>query len=293
MATVCGSTLSLLNAGVPMKKPVAGIAMGLVQGPDKYVVLSDILGEEDHLGHMDFKVAGTSQGITGFQIDIKVQGVTSEVLRTALTRAREGRLHILSIMGRTIDAPRGDVSEFAPKVISLRVPQDKIGLIIGPGGKMINGISEKTGAQISIEDDGTTTIYCRSKAGAEEAMRTIQGLIQEPEIGRVYNGTVVRIMDFGAFVEFMPGREGLVHISKLARERVEKVTDVLHEGQAIPVKLVEIDRMGRLNLSYIDAISGDQGAPPSSQGDREPRERPHDRGGHDRRPRSDSRPRRR
>jgi polyribonucleotide nucleotidyltransferase len=162
---------------------------------------------------------------------------------------------------------------------------------------MINGISEKTGAQISIEDDGTTTIYCRSKAGAEEAMRTIQGLIEEPEIGRVYNGTVVRIMDFGAFVEFMPGREGLVHISKLARERVEKVTDVLHEGQAIPVKLVEIDRMGRLNLSYIDAISGDQGAPPPSQGDREPRERPrerpHERGGHDRRPRSDSRPRRR
>jgi polyribonucleotide nucleotidyltransferase len=299
MATVCGTTLSLLNAGVPMKKPVAGIAMGLVQGDTNFVVLSDILGEEDHLGHMDFKVAGTRDGITGFQMDIKIQGVSSDVLRTALTRAREGRLHILEIMGRTIDAPRGDVSEFAPKVITLRVPEDKIGLIIGPGGKMINGISEKTGAQISIEDDGTTTIYCRSKTGAEDAMRTIQGLIQEPEIGRVYPGTVTRIMDFGAFVEFMPGREGLVHISKLSRERVEKVSDVLHEGQEIPVKLVEIDRMGRLNLSYIDAIQGDPGAPAGSaegaapQGPREPRDggRPRDRGG--RGPRTDSRPPRR
>jgi polyribonucleotide nucleotidyltransferase len=298
MATVCGSTLSLLNAGVPMKKPVAGIAMGLVQGEDKFVVLSDILGEEDHLGHMDFKVAGTRDGITGFQMDIKIQGVTSEVLRTALTRAREGRLHILSVMGETIEAPRGEISEFAPKVISLTVPPDKIGLIIGPGGKMINGITDKTGAKISIEDDGSTTIYCRSKAGAEEAMRIIQGLIEEPEIGRVYQGTVRRIMDFGAFVEFMPGREGLVHISKLARERVEKVTDVLHEGQEIPVRLVEIDRMGRLNLSYIDAISPESGAPAPAGERHEPDgrrpERPRgDRGGHSRGPRPDSRPRRR
>ena len=299
MATVCGSTLSLLNAGVPMKKPVAGIAMGLVQGEDKFVVLSDILGEEDHLGHMDFKVAGTRDGITGFQMDVKIQGVTSEVLGAALARARDGRLHILSIMGQTIDAPRGEISEFAPKVISLRVPPDKIGLIIGPGGKMINGISDKTGSKISIEDDGSTTIYCRSKAGAEEAMRTIQGLLEEPEIGRVYHGTVRRIMDFGAFVEFMPGREGLVHISKLSRERVEKVTDVLHEGQEIPVKLVEIDRMGRLNLSYIDAISGETGAPAIAGGERPGRgnhDRSRDRGergGHDRGPRPDSRPRRR
>jgi len=252
MATVCGGTLSLLNAGVPIKKSVAGIAMGLVTDDKNHVVLSDILGEEDHLGDMDFKVAGTADGITGFQMDIKIAGVDSSVLSQALQQAKEGRMHILEIMNQTIKEPRDSISEFAPKIINLRIDPDKIGAVIGPGGKMIKGITERTGATINVENDGAVTIYSREKLKAEEAQEAIKALVQEPEVGKWYNGTVRRIMDFGAFVEFLPGKEGLVHISRLSNERVGSVRDVVEEGQEVRVKLFEIDRMGRMNLSMVE-----------------------------------------
>jgi polyribonucleotide nucleotidyltransferase len=293
MATVCGSTLSLLNAGVPIRKSVAGIAMGLVKEGERFEVLSDILGEEDHLGDMDFKVAGTEEGITGFQMDIKIAGVSSEILSRALEQAREGRLSILEVMGRTIREPRESISDYAPKIISLKIDQEKIGAVIGPGGKVIKSITERTGAEINIENDGTVTIYCRDKAGADQAHELVKGLVQEPEVNRWYTGTVRRIMDFGAFVEFMPGKEGLVHISRMAQERVNAVSDVLKEGQEVKVKLFEIDRMGRLNLSMIELPEGytAERRPP-------PRDRDHREGGYDRpgggregRPRGDGRPR--
>jgi polyribonucleotide nucleotidyltransferase len=252
MATVCGGTLSLLNAGVPIGKSVAGIAMGLVQEEGSYVVLSDILGEEDHLGDMDFKVAGTADGITGFQMDIKIAGVDAAVMSEALQQAKEGRLHILRLMNATIAEPRDSISEFAPKIINFKIDPDKIGAVIGPGGKTIKGITEKTGATINVENDGTVTVYSREKTKAEEAESAIRGLVEEPEVGRWYNGTVRRIMDFGAFVEFLPGKEGLVHISRLADEHVRSVQDVVQEGQEVKVKLFEIDRMGRMNLSMIE-----------------------------------------
>ena len=259
MATVCGSTLSLLNAGVRIEKPVAGIAMGLVKEGDKFVVLSDILGEEDHLGDMDFKVAGTEDGITALQMDIKIEGVSAEILRKALGQAREGRLHILGIMNQTISQPRSDISDFAPKVISLKVPTEKIGLIIGPGGKNIKGMSEKTGSTINIDDDGTVTIYNHLKEGAEKAQRMVEGLIEEAVVGKTYTGPVKRIMDFGAFVEILPGKEGLVHISKLAATRVENVSDVVQEGQELTVTVTEIDHMGRINLATKEALEANPG----------------------------------
>ena len=259
MATVCGGTLSLLNAGVPIRKPVAGIAMGLVseKESDRTVVLSDILGEEDHLGDMDFKVAGTEDGITGFQMDIKISGVTFDILSRALEQAHRGRLHILEIMNRTLAAPRSTVSEYAPKIATLKIDTDKIGAVIGPAGKTIKSISEKTGASINIENDGSVTIFGKDQKSAAEAEAIIRGLVEEPDIGRIYHGVVRRIVDFGAFVEIFPGKEGLVHISKLSRQRINTVGDVLSLDQEIPVKLVEIDRMGRMNLSYIDAIDPD------------------------------------
>jgi polyribonucleotide nucleotidyltransferase len=252
MATVCGGSLSLLNAGVPIRKSVAGIAMGLVKEEGNYVVLSDILGEEDHLGDMDFKVAGTADGITGFQMDIKIAGVEAAIMSEALAQAREGRLHILKVMNETIAEPRDSISEFAPKIINLKIDPDKIGAVIGPGGKTIKGITEATGATINVENDGTVTIYSREKSMAEEAEAAVRGLVEEPEVGRWYNGTVRRIMDFGAFVEFLPGKEGLVHISRLAEGHVRTVQDVVQEGQQVRVKLFEIDRMGRMNLSMIE-----------------------------------------
>ena len=257
MATVCASSLSLQQAGVPIKNPVAGIAMGLVAEDGKTAVLSDILGEEDHLGDMDFKVAGTETGITAFQMDIKISGVSREIMSTALDQAKRGRLHILGIMSETISTPAGEISRYAPKISSFHVEDEKIGLIIGPGGKNIKSISEKSGASINIDDDGRVLIYGKDAASAQSAEDMIKGLIEEPEVGRIYDGTVKRIMDFGAFVEILPGKEGLVHISRLSRERVESVTDVLSEGQEIKVKIIEVDRMGRLNLSYIDAIDPD------------------------------------
>ena len=254
MATVCGSTLSILQAGIPMKKPVAGIAMGLITDGSRYAVLSDILGEEDHLGDMDFKVAGTEEGITGFQMDIKIAGVSPEIMQKALEQARVGRLHILSIMNATMDRPAPSVSELAPKVLSMKIDVDKIGALIGPGGKTIKALCEQYSVTISTENDGTVMIYAKNTITAEQVRRAVTGIVADPEVNQIYQGTVKRIVDFGAFVEILPGKEGLVHISKLSRKPVALANEVLKEGQVIPVKLMEIDKMGRLNLSYIDAI---------------------------------------
>lgn len=257
MATVCAGCLSLMDAGVSIKEPVAGIAMGLVtEGEDysKYVVLSDILGEEDHLGDMDFKVAGSRKGITAFQMDIKIAGVTSEIMSKALSQAKEGRMHILGIMEETLKVPRSEISQYAPKILTLKVDEDKIGAVIGTGGKTIKGIAEQTGAELNIDNDGTVTIYGKNAESATKAFDLVKSIVEEPEVGRIYQGTVKRIMDFGAFIEILPGKEGLCHISKLSRQRVNNVNDVLTMNQSIPVKLLEVDRMGRLNLSYVDAL---------------------------------------
>lgn len=257
MASVCGGCLSLMDAGVKIKQPVAGIAMGLItegETYEKYVILSDILGEEDHLGDMDFKVAGTKDGITAFQMDIKIAGVSSEIMSKALQQAKRGRMHILGIMQQALEAPRADISEYAPKILTMKVDEEKIGAVIGTGGKTIKGIAEQSGAEINIENDGTVTIYGKNSASAQKAMDLVKSIVEEPEVGRIYTGTVKRIMDFGAFIEILPGKEGLCHISKLARTRVNNVNDVLSVNQVIPVKLIEVDRMGRLNLSYVDAL---------------------------------------
>jgi polyribonucleotide nucleotidyltransferase len=275
MASVCGGTLSMLQAGVPMKKPVAGIAMGLITegsaSGGRYAVLSDILGEEDHLGDMDFKVAGTQDGITGFQMDIKIAGVSPEIMRKALDQAKRGRLHILSIMNQTISRPADQISEYAPKIVAFKIDIDKIGALIGPGGKNIKALCEQYSVKINTEDDGTVTIFGKNAKDAEDAKAAVMGIASDPEVGRVYNGTVKRIVEFGAFVEILPGKEGLVHISKLSRQRIAQVTDVIKEGQQIPVVLLEVDKVGRLNLSYIDAIDPN-GAPEKPQGGRPPRE---------------------
>ena len=258
-ASTCGGCLSFLAAGVPMKKMVAGIAMGLITEGDeqnpykKYAILSDILGEEDHLGDMDFKVAGTHDGITGFQMDIKIAGVSMDIMRKALDQAKRGREHILGIMEKCINKPQ-PISPYAPKIDTMKIAVDKIGALIGPGGKNVKALCAQYGVTINTEDDGTVTIYGKTGKSCDEAKAAIKGICEDPEPGTIYQGTVKRIMDFGAFIEILPGKEGLCHISKLSRQRVEKVTDVLKEGQVIPVKLLEVDKMGRLNLSYIDAI---------------------------------------
>ena len=263
MASVCGGTLSMLDAGVPIIKPVAGIAMGLItesNAPNaKYAILSDILGEEDHLGDMDFKVAGTVDGITGFQMDIKIAGVNPQIMRNALDQAKRGRLHILSIMNSTIAKPAEEISKYAPKIVTLRIDIDKIGALIGPGGKNVKALCEQYSVKINTEDDGTVTIFGKSSSDAEDAKTAVLGIVLDPEVGRIYDGTVKRIMDFGAFVEILPGKEGLVHISKLSRQRVAQVSDVVKEGDKIQVKLLEIDKIGRLNLSYIDAVDPNGG----------------------------------
>jgi polyribonucleotide nucleotidyltransferase len=210
---------------------------------------------------MDFKVAGTEEGITGFQMDIKIAGVSPEIMRKALDQAKRGRLHILSIMNKTISKPAETISEYAPKIVTMRIDVDKIGALIGPGGKNVKALCEQYRVSINTDNDGTVTIYGKNAKDAEDAKAAVTGIVSDPELGRIYNGTVKRIMDFGAFVEILPGKEGLVHISKLSRQRIASVTDVIKEGQEIPVKLLEIDKMGRLNLSYIDAVdpSGDEG----------------------------------
>jgi polyribonucleotide nucleotidyltransferase len=231
--------------------------MGLItEGADyaKYVVLSDILGEEDHLGDMDFKVTGSRDGITAFQMDIKIAGVTPEIMKKALDQAKQGRMHILGIMEQSLNAPRTEISEYAPKILTMKVDEEKIGAVIGTGGKTIKAIASQSGAEVNIADDGTVTIYGRNNASAQLAKDLVKSIVEEPEVGRIYEGTVKRIMDFGAFIEILPGKEGLCHISKLAKTRVQNVEDVLKVGQVVPVKLIEIDRQNRLNLSYIDAL---------------------------------------
>lgn len=249
MATVCAGSLSLMDAGVPIKKAVAGIAMGLVKEGDDVAILSDILGKEDYLGDMDFKVAGTRDGITAMQMDIKIQGISFEVFTEALAQAREGRMHILNIMNQTIAEPRQELSPYAPRLTTMKVAVDMIGAIIGPGGKTIREIVKQTGAEVNIEDDGTVVIASVSGEGSAKAKEMISKLIEIPEVGKRYTGRVTRVMDFGAFVEFLPGKEGLIHISHLGNTRVEKVTDVLKVGDEVEVQLIEKDREGRYNLS--------------------------------------------
>lgn len=249
MATVCAGTLALMDAGIPLKKPIAGIAMGLIKEGEKIAILSDILGNEDHLGDMDFKVAGTRDGITGFQMDIKIQGISFEIFEKALMQAREGRLHILDVMEQTISEPRKEISKYAPRLTTLKIPVDLIGSVIGPGGKVIRQIVKDTGAEINIDDDGTVVIASTLAEGAEKAQAMINRLVEVPAVGKTYKGKVTRIMDFGAFVEFLPGKEGLVHISHLDVNRVNKVSDVVNVGDEIEVKLIKIDEEGRNNLS--------------------------------------------
>ncbi|HET9333303.1 MAG TPA: polyribonucleotide nucleotidyltransferase [Gemmatimonadota bacterium] len=249
MASVCSGSLAMMDASVPIRKACAGIAMGLVKEGEKIVVLSDIIGMEDFLGDMDFKVAGTGDGITGFQMDIKIQGVPFQVLRSALEQAREGRMHILGEMNKALSAPRETLSRWAPRIISITVPKNKIRDIIGSGGKIIRGLQEDTGAKIDIDDNGVVTIASIEGAGGEEALRRIEAIIEEPEIGKIYEGPVKSITAFGAFVEILPGRDGLVHISELEYRRVEKVEDVVQEGDVMRVKLIGIDNQGRVKLS--------------------------------------------
>ena len=254
MATVCGASLSLMDAGVPTKAAVAGIAMGLVKEGERVAVLSDILGDEDHLGDMDFKVAGTEDGITAFQMDMKVTGVTKEILRHALHQAKEGRLHILKKMKEAISSPRSELSVHAPRIITIYVRQEKIKDVIGPGGKNIKGIIEKTGVKIDIDDSGKVNIASADDEAAQKAIAIIKELTQEAEIGKIYLGKVRKIMDFGAFVEIFPGTDGLVHISQLAEERVKDVKDVLKEGDEVLVKVLEVDKQGKIRLSRKEAL---------------------------------------
>ncbi len=249
MASVCGSSLALMDAGVPIKAPVAGIAMGLVKEGDDFVVLSDILGDEDHLGDMDFKVAGTEKGISALQMDIKIQGITEEIMKTALAQAKQGRLHILGEMAHAMTAPRAELSEFAPRLITIKIHPDKIREVIGKGGSVIQAITKETGTQIDIQDDGTITIASVSAAAGQAAKSRIEQITSDVEPGRIYEGKVAKLMDFGAFVTISPGKDGLVHVSQISNDRVEKVSDVLKEGDIVKVKVLEVDKQGRIRLS--------------------------------------------
>ncbi|OCG09139.1 polyribonucleotide nucleotidyltransferase [Gilliamella sp. wkB178] len=254
MASVCGASLALMDAGVPIKSSVAGIAMGLVKEGDNFVVLSDILGDEDHLGDMDFKVAGTSEGVSALQMDIKIEGITKEIMQVALNQAKGARLHILGVMEQAINKPRKEISEFAPRIYTMNVNPDKIRDIIGKGGATIRALTEETGTTIEITDDGTVKIAASDGNKAKDAMNRINNLVADVEIGKIYTGKVTRIVDFGAFVAIIGGKEGLVHVSQIADHRVEKVADYLKVGQEVNVKVLEIDRQGRIRLSMKDAI---------------------------------------
>jgi polyribonucleotide nucleotidyltransferase len=249
MASVCGSSLALMDAGVPMKAPVAGVAMGLVKEGNKYAVLTDILGDEDHLGDMDFKVAGTAAGVTALQMDIKIQGITEEIMEQALEQAREARLHILAEMNKVLAQSRDSISANAPSMVVIHVHPDKIRDVIGKGGATIRSIVEETGAEIDIEDDGSVRIYAADAAAKDAAVARIQEITAEAEVGRIYNGKVERIVDFGAFVNILPGKDGLLHISQIAQERVESVSDYLKEGQMVDVVVLDVDQRGRIKLS--------------------------------------------
>jgi len=259
MASVCGSSLALMDAGVPIKAPVAGIAMGLVKEGDDFVVLSDILGDEDHLGDMDFKVAGTDKGISALQMDIKIQGITEEIMKTALAQAKQGRLHILGEMAHAMTAPRAELSEYAPRLITIKIHPDKIREVIGKGGSVIQAITKETGTQIDIQDDGTITIASVSAAAGQAAKSRIEQITSDVEPGRIYEGKVAKLMDFGAFVTISPGKDGLVHVSQISNDRVEKVSDVLKEGDIVKVKVLEVDKQGRIRLS-MKAVEEGEGA---------------------------------
>ncbi len=249
MASVCGSSLALMDAGVPIKSPVAGIAMGLIKEGDSFAVLSDIMGDEDHLGDMDFKVAGSVDGITALQMDIKIDGITAEIMKSALDQAKHGRLHILGEMNKALSTTREEMSDFAPRIITFKIDPSKIREVIGKGGATIRSITEQTGASVDLTDDGVVKVASVDKAAGEEARRMIEEITAEVEVGKVYEGKVVRLMDFGAFVTILPGKDGLVHISQISDERVDKVSDRLNEGDVVKVKVLEIDRQGRVRLS--------------------------------------------
>ncbi|NVK23959.1 MAG: S1 RNA-binding domain-containing protein, partial [Gammaproteobacteria bacterium] len=258
MASVCGSSLALMDAGVPIKASVAGIAMGLVKDDNNFVVLSDILGDEDHLGDMDFKVAGTSEGITALQMDIKIEGITREIMDKALVQAKAARLHILGVMDQAIGGHREEMSQFAPRIYTVKIPQKKIADVIGKGGATIRALTEETGTTIEIEDDGTVKIAATDGESANACIERVKQLTTDLEVGTIYQGKVARIVDFGAFVNVLPGKDGLVHISQISEERVEKVSDVLSEGQEVTVKVLEIDRQGRVRLSMKEAVAKEE-----------------------------------
>ena len=258
MATVCAGSLSLMDGGVPIKKAVAGIAMGLVKEGDQYAILSDILGNEDHLGDMDFKVAGTDEGITAFQMDIKIHGISFEIMENALQQAKEGRLHILNVMNEAISQPREFLSQFAPRLLTMKVETDQIGLIIGPGGKTIQGMQRLFGVEIAIDDDGTVNIASPNKENAAKCKEYIKKMTATPEVGEVYDGVITKIMDFGAFVEILPGKEGLLHISQIDNKRVNKVTDYFKEGDKVTVKLLKVEN-GKFSLSRKELLKENGG----------------------------------
>ena len=262
MASVCGGSLAMMDAGVPLKAPVAGMAMGLVMDEEtgKYAVLSDIAGAEDHYGDMDFKVTGTATGITALQMDIKVAGITTEVMTKALEQARQGRMHILEKMQQTLEQSRKNVSAYAPRIVTIRIPVDKIRDVIGPGGKMIRSIIERTGVKIDVEDDGRVNVASADEASAQKAIAIIQELTATPELNKTYVGKVQRITDFGAFVEIMPGLDGLLHVSEIAHYRVKDVRDELKEGEQVMVKVINIDPSGKIRLSRKVLLSPEEGA---------------------------------
>ena len=257
MASVCGTSLSLMDAGVPLKAPVAGIAMGLIKEGDDYAVLSDILGDEDHLGDMDFKVAGSESGITALQMDIKIDGITREIMEKALAQAKDGRIHILGEMAKVLAEPRGDLSEHAPRFITLKINPEKIAAVIGKGGAVIRALTEETGATIDIGDDGLIKIASSDRTAGEEAKRRIELITADIEVGTIYEGKVQKIMDFGAFVNILPGKDGLVHISQISEQRVQNVADELSEGQVVKVKVLEVDKQGRIRLSMKAVAEGE------------------------------------
>ena len=265
MASVCGGCLALMDAGVPLKAHVAGIAMGLIKEGKRFAVLSDILGDEDHLGDMDFKVAGTENGITALQMDIKITGITKEIMHAALVQAREGRLHILGKMREALETPRTELSAYAPRMITMKIKPEKIRDVIGKGGAVIRALTEETGTSIDITDDGTVTIACVSSEGGELARKRIEEITADVEVGRIYDGTVLKLLDFGAIVSVLPGKDGLLHISQIANERVANVSDHLKEGQAVRVKVIEADEKGRLRLSMKAALADAQREPQTVQ----------------------------
>jgi polyribonucleotide nucleotidyltransferase len=267
MATVCGGCLALMDAGVPMKAHVAGIAMGLIKDGNRFAVLTDILGDEDHLGDMDFKVAGTERGVTALQMDVKIPGITAGIMQLALAQAREARLHVLDAMKRAVHSSKTELSAYAPRLVTMKIKPERIRDVVGKGGAVIRALTEETGATIDIQDDGTITIASTDLARAEETRRRIEALTAEVEIGRVYEGVVLKLLDFGAIVGILPGRDGLVHISEIAERRVESVGDVLTQGQTVRVKVLETDDRGRIRLSIKAAQAGDEGAGKGTQAD--------------------------